>query len=171
MLHLAIFKLNFLLTFESLVLIAAFFLIAYIKKQEMGKWLLYGSVAIAIFVFSMMLCTSFNACFAGKCNEKEGSCKMEQGYGHFPSYMMRGGMGHCNEGMMSGHCKMGKGRCMMMEGCGSKEGCEHKEGGCLQEGENTCSSMMMDGKQCSSMDKKMRTCKGDTMPAKEMMKK
>lgn len=159
MLHLAILKLNCLLTFESFALIAAFFLIAYMKKQEMSKWLVYSSVAIAIFVFSLILCTSFNACYLKKCNENEGACNMEQGYNCYPSQMRGGAMGHCNKEMMGDDCKDGMGRGMMMEGC------EHKE-------EGTCCDQMMKGKEhCSSMEKKVGECKTDSLSKKEMMKK
>ncbi len=46
-----------LLIFEILTLIAAFFLLIYVNKQQLGKWYLHFSKAIVIFLHVIILAT------------------------------------------------------------------------------------------------------------------
>jgi len=140
----AVLKINFLLAFETLVLIAAIFLLLNIKKQEAGKWLTFIAYAIILFIVGLMICTTANGC----CREGEEreSChggKMEKvrmeremGMGHHGMMMMRG----C--GMEQG-CRMG----MMRSGCMENRSCCGMGGGmsCCKEMEEEC-EMEKEGK-------------------------
>jgi hypothetical protein len=51
-----------LLTFETFVLVAALFLLAYTKKSELSKWLQYVAATIAVFITVLMVGTVFTCC-------------------------------------------------------------------------------------------------------------
>lgn len=146
-------KINFLLSFEVLVLIASIYLMSHISRNQLGKWYRYGGIAIIVFVFGIMTCTIVTGVHHGCMMNKEcggGECKMEMmkgdcGMGGMKgcSMMMGGhGMGMCgmnkrmdccNGGMqmdcgkgMSGHCEMEK----------EESYCEKKMEGCKMDGED-----------------------------------
>lgn len=113
-----------LLTLETLVLIISLFLLAYVKKNELGKLFQYIAASVSIFIAILMIGSIFTCCM--------------------PCYKMGGGKGSCgpmmNECRMGGtgrmgcqsnkmDCKMdgGKEDCCMMEGNMGNMHCDEKE--------------------------------------------
>lgn len=102
-------KIFCLLSCETFVLIAALLLFAYVKKNDIGKWLQYVAAAIAIFMMVLMIGSVFTCCMP--CYQMGGSKHCMMGGGNSCT-MGQGGMGNC--GMMGG-----QGNCGMMGGMGN----------------------------------------------------
>lgn len=74
-----------LLTLETLVLVLSLFLLAYVKKNELGKLFQYIAASVSIFIAVLMIGSVFTCCI--------------------PCYRMGGGNGSC--GPMMNECRMG----------------------------------------------------------------
>lgn len=74
-----------LLTLETFVLILSLFLLAWVKKNELGKLFQYIAASVSIFIAILMVGSVFTCCM--------------------PCYRMGGGKGHC--GPMMNECRMG----------------------------------------------------------------
>ncbi|MBI2269624.1 MAG: hypothetical protein HYU69_04615 [Bacteroidetes bacterium] len=99
-------KLNLALAFETLVLIAALFLLIYINKNQLSKWYRYAGIAIVVFIMGLMLCSVAASC--RMCGHKKmGGCEMS-GMGKHKRMM-------CMSATMQGGCCE-----QMMQGCGNK---------------------------------------------------
>jgi hypothetical protein len=105
------FKCIGLVSFETLVLIAALFLFVYTRKNEMSKWLQYIAATVTGFVGVLIIGTIF-ACMAvccmggGRCGggkwEKKmrgPGCEMNQMQGNDNCCKKGGEMEECNMGM------------------------------------------------------------------------
>src|SRR3990172_6931320 len=66
----SVFKLNALFSFEFLVLAAAVALLAYVSKQQLGKWYRYGAAFIVAAMAAIIICTGVNV-----------FCRCDGGYG------------------------------------------------------------------------------------------
>ena len=74
-----------LLTFEFLTLIASVFLLIYVNKQELDKWLRHLSKVIVIAIHIIIVATIIHAVihhFAGHGNISDHKNMMEQHSGH-----------------------------------------------------------------------------------------
>ena len=108
------FKCIGLVSFETLVLIAALFLFVYTKKNEMSKWLQYLAATVTGFVVVLIIGTIFSCmafCWMGS-----------RGCGN-----MKGGHHRWEKRMSGPGCEM-KGE----ENCCSKDGWEGEEEGGFQ---------------------------------------
>ncbi len=77
-------KIFCLLSCETIVLIAALFLFAYVKKNELGKWLQYAAASIAIFIMVIMIGSVFTCCMPcygnhGGCGGSKNQCSYNKG--------------------------------------------------------------------------------------------
>lgn len=114
-------KIFALLTGETFVLIAALLLFAYVKKNEIGKWLQFGAAAVAIFMMVLMIGSVFTCCmpcyggFKGGHDGGKEHCKMK-GNDDDNCCMMNNNMG-CSKGG-SNSCPMDR----MEDDCCSKGG-------------------------------------------------
>lgn len=159
-------KLNAALAFETLVLIAALFLLIYINKNQLSKWYRYAGIAIVIFVSGLILCSIGAGCRMAR-HHKMAGCEM--GGGMRMQMMMNGGMGGCCEQMMPG-CGMGMG----MMGCGMGHGMRMHRGSwggeCCEKGKRGGRCEMEDEDDCCEM-KKGKCDKEDDEEKEECMKK
>lgn len=149
---LSVLKINFLLSFEVLVLIASIYLMSHISRNQLGKWYRYGGIAIIVFMLGIMTCTTVagvhHSCsMNGNCGG--GECKMKMISGHCGM----GGMKGCSM-MMGGH---GMGMCGMNKGMDCCKGgmqidcCKGMSGHCEMEKEESCCGKKMEG--CKMEDK------------------
>src|SRR5687767_1456692 len=110
-----------LLTFESLVLIAGLFLFAWIRKNEMNKWLQYMAASITIFIAILMIGSVFTCCMP--CwGMNRGGCGSE---GHGMMMKDKGCMMNQKECKMDMDCSKGEMEddcCMMQGGSGHQMG-------------------------------------------------
>lgn len=95
-------RINSVLSLEILVLVFAMFLLAYVTRHLLHRWLRWGAFLTVIVMVGIFFCTLINSingnCYGGGCE-----MGMSKGCG-----MGMGGMG----------CGMGMGHGMMMKGCG-----------------------------------------------------
>ena len=110
MIHLNVFVLNGLLTFEFFVLICAGMFWAYTSKNNLGKWFRYSAISIAVIMKLIILCTIVNAfMFAcgghgyGRMGMNGGCCSKEMMCGHGMGCGMHGMKGDMKDMKMCPH--------------------------------------------------------------------
>ena len=101
-------KMSWLVSWEVLILIAAVFLLAYIRANDLARWIRWFAIGIIVFMVGLILCTLLTCCiYQGK-----SGCGYEKGYSCCLSY---GGA----ESWEKGGCYHGK----------AKSGCSKSWGG------------------------------------------
>ena len=136
-------KIFCLLSCETFVLVAALLLFAYVKKNDIGKWLQYVAAGIAIFMMVLMIGSVFTCCMP--------CYKMGGGHGG-NDHCMKGGGGSCSmgSGVMDNCCMMGgNGSCNMKGGMGNCGPMGNMNMDCCKGNGGGNWSMEWDDKNCS----------------------
>lgn len=142
------------LSLAMLVLLAGLFLLAYAKKEGLGKMTKiasYVAILFGTFIFvGGLLCAAMckGKCCGNKCEKEKMECHEGNGGGHCESRDME-----CHEGMVESHCEKGDMKDCCKEG---KMECKNSDKDCCKEDKGECKDAEKD------------CCKGETKVEKKV---